>query len=98
MVLGPLASRFDPTILWALVRSVGFYPPGQLVELSDGSLAVVTSPDASDPARPNVRVVMDSSGVPFTPLEARHLRPLPADLSVKRALSADEYPEVPLAA
>ncbi len=98
MVLGPLAPRFDPVILWALVRSVGVYPPGQLLELSDGSLAVVTSPDAADPARPNVRVVMDSSGVPFTRLEARELRPLPPGLNVARVVCADEYPDVPLAA
>jgi HD-GYP domain-containing protein (c-di-GMP phosphodiesterase class II) len=98
MVVGPLAPRFDPVILWALVRSIGFYPPGQLVELSDGSLAVVISPDAADPARPNVRVVMDPSGVPFSAVEARELRPLPPDLSVRRALAGKEYPEVRLAA
>jgi HD-GYP domain-containing protein (c-di-GMP phosphodiesterase class II) len=98
MVLGPLARRFDPVILWALVRSVGIYPPGQLLELSDGSLAVVTSPDASDPARPNVRVVVDSSGVPFTRLEARELRPLPPELRVARVLRSEEYPDIPLAA
>jgi HD-GYP domain-containing protein (c-di-GMP phosphodiesterase class II) len=98
MMLGPLADRFDPIMLWALVHSVGFYPPGQLVELSDGRIAVVLAPDKEDLARPHVRVIMDECGVPFSPVEAKELRPLPAALSVARALAAHEYPEVPRAA
>jgi HD-GYP domain-containing protein (c-di-GMP phosphodiesterase class II) len=98
MALGPLADRFDPVVLWALVHSVGFYPPGQLVELSDGRTAVVLAPNKQDLARPHVRVIMDECGVPFSPVEAKELRPLPATLSVTRALAAHEYPEVPQAA
>ena len=98
MMLGPIASRFDPVMLWALVYSVGFYPPGQLVELSDGRTAVVLAPNKQDLARPHVRVIMDECGVPFSPVEAQELRPLPAALSVTRALAAHEYPEVQQAA
>ena len=98
MVLGPLAGRFDPALPWALVRSVGFYPPGQLVELSDGRTALVLAPNPDDPARPHVRVVLDECGVPFSAIEARELRPLPATLAVTRALRAAEYPELPQAA
>jgi HD-GYP domain-containing protein (c-di-GMP phosphodiesterase class II) len=98
MTLGPLAGRFDPVVLWALVSSVGFYPPGQLIELSDGRTAVVLAPDRQNLARPHVRVIMDECGVPFSPVEAQELRPLPAELSVTRALAAHEYPEVPKAA
>ncbi len=98
IMLGPIASCFDPVILWALVYSVGFYPPGQLVELSDGRTAVVLAPDRQDLARPHVRVIMDERGVPFSPAEAKELRPLPAALSVTRSLAAHEYPEEPLAA
>jgi HD-GYP domain-containing protein (c-di-GMP phosphodiesterase class II) len=98
MTLGPIAGRFDPVMLWALVHSVGFYPPGQLVELSDGRTAVVLAPNKQDLARPHVRVIMDECGVPFSSVEAKELRPLPASLSVVRALAAHEYPEVSQAA
>jgi HD-GYP domain-containing protein (c-di-GMP phosphodiesterase class II) len=98
MMLGPLAGRFEPVMLWTLTRTVGFYPPGQLVELSDGSVAAVLAPNRADLGRPHVRVVVDSGGVPFSPIEAKELRPIPATLGVRRALSADEYPVVPLAA
>jgi HD-GYP domain-containing protein (c-di-GMP phosphodiesterase class II) len=96
MMLGPYAARFDPAVLRALVHSVGFYPPGQLIELSNGATAVVLAPNKEDLSRPHVRVIMDECGVPFSPLEAKELRPLPATLSVARALAAHEYPAVPL--
>ncbi len=98
LMLGPLAGDFDPALLWALVRSVGFYPPGQLVELSDGRTAVVLAPNPDDLARPHARIVLDECGVPFSALEGEELRPLPATLAVRRALPAAEYPGLPAAA
>jgi hypothetical protein len=78
-------------MLWALVMSIGLYPPGQVVELDDTSLAVVLAPNPEDPARPHVRVLRAASGyVPDPPLE---LRPVPAGRSVRRALPASEYPQ-----
>jgi HD-GYP domain-containing protein (c-di-GMP phosphodiesterase class II) len=95
MMLGPLRKRFDPAMLWALVNTVGFYPPGQLVLLSDGTIAEVVAPNGADLARPHVRVVIQASGerVPVeTPIV---LRPLPPEMSVQRALKAEEYPVAP---
>jgi len=97
MVLGPLREHFDPALLWVLVQSVGFYPPGQLVELDDRSIAIVLAPDPEDPARPHVRVVTDAHGVrpAGEPVE---LHPVPHDRSIRRALPPEEYPAEPLAA
>jgi HD-GYP domain-containing protein (c-di-GMP phosphodiesterase class II) len=92
MMLGPLKSRFHPAMLWALVQTVGFYPPGQLVELDDGVLAAVLAPNAADPARPHLRPLFAPDGRRFEAGEAPDLRPLPADRSVKRALRGAEYP------
>ena len=95
MVLGPLAASFDKALLWALVQAVGFYPPGQMVELSNGDYALVLAPNPKDLGRPSVRIVVDRGGVPYTPLEAKTWKPLPETLSVKRALEAAEYPVLP---
>jgi HD-GYP domain-containing protein (c-di-GMP phosphodiesterase class II) len=65
MMLGPLKPRFHPAMLWALVQTVGFYPPGQLIELDDGMLAAVLAPNAEDLARPHVRPVIAPDGQPF---------------------------------
>lgn len=38
------SSRFDPALLSALIKLLGVYPPGTLVQLSEGSLGLVVSP------------------------------------------------------
>ena len=92
MMLGPLKSRFHPATLWALVHTVGFYPPSQLIELDDGSIAVVLAPHAADLARPHVRVLFAPGGRRLSPEELVDFKPLPAERSVKRALRGAEYP------
>jgi hypothetical protein len=95
MMLGPLRKRFDPAMLWALVNSVGFYPPGQLVRLDDGAIAEVMAPNAKDLARPHVRVVIDGAGSRLSAEAPLLYRPLPPERSVARPLKADEYPDAP---
>jgi HD-GYP domain-containing protein (c-di-GMP phosphodiesterase class II) len=95
MMLGPLRKKFDPAMLWALVNSVGFYPPGQLVRLDDGAIAEVMAPNAKDLARPHVRVVIDGAGNRLSTDAPLLYRPLPPERSVTRALKADEYPDAP---
>lgn len=95
MMLGPLRTKFEPAMLWALVRTVGLYPPGQMVELADGRIAIVLAPNPEDLARPHLRVVMDECGVPFSPIEAKEYKPLPATMAIRRALPASEYPQMP---
>jgi HD-GYP domain-containing protein (c-di-GMP phosphodiesterase class II) len=92
MMLGPLKSRFHPALLWALVQTVGFYPPGQLVELDDGAIAAVLAPNPKDLERPHVRVLPAPGAEPGRPLE---YRPLPPERAIKRALRGDEYPPDP---
>jgi HD-GYP domain-containing protein (c-di-GMP phosphodiesterase class II) len=92
MMLGPLRKRFDAAMLWALVQSVGFYPPGQLLQLDEGAIAVVLAPNAADLARPHVRVVRSAAGEMVSQDPPLEYRPLPPERSVLRALRADEYP------
>lgn len=92
MMLGPIKSRFHPAMLWALVQTVGFYPPGQLVELDDGTLGIVLAPNPKDLARPNVRPIIAPGGRRLAPGELPDLVPIPKERSVKRALRGAEYP------
>lgn len=52
---------FQPRILAALIRTLGLYPPGSEVILSDGRQAVVVSQGTS-PELPFIRVTHDESG------------------------------------
>jgi HD-GYP domain-containing protein (c-di-GMP phosphodiesterase class II) len=92
MMLGPLRSRFHAAMLWALVQTVGFYPTGQLVELDDGSLALVLAPNANDLARPHLKLLFSPRRERLKPEAAVELRPLPPERSVRRALRGEEYP------
>jgi HD-GYP domain-containing protein (c-di-GMP phosphodiesterase class II) len=53
-----LAGRyFDPDSITLFLRGVGLYPPGTVVELSDGSYAQVTRSNPNDPRRPEVEIL-----------------------------------------
>ncbi len=95
MVLGPLRSSFHPYALWALVQAVGLYPPGQLVEIQDGRIALVIAPNSEDLERPNVRIIARADRRRMGPEEREDLQPLPATMHIVRALRAEDYPEMP---
>jgi putative nucleotidyltransferase with HDIG domain len=52
--------QFDRHLVRRFTQLLGIYPPGNLVLLDDGSIAVVIQVHAPDPHRPRVRVIMDS--------------------------------------
>jgi HD-GYP domain-containing protein (c-di-GMP phosphodiesterase class II) len=93
MMLGPMRSRFDASMLWALVQTVGLYPPGSLLELSDGALAMVLAPNSEDLKRPRVRVLTDKDKNLLSWKKTYEWQPIPEDMTVVRALEAREYPE-----
>jgi putative nucleotidyltransferase with HDIG domain len=55
-------TRFDQHLVRRFSQLLGIYPPGNIVKLDTGALAVVLRTHAPDPARPAVRVVIDADG------------------------------------
>lgn len=53
---GQRRAQFDATVLTTFVRSVGIYPPGTVVALSNGSIGLVMSVNSSRPLKPTVLV------------------------------------------
>ncbi len=49
-----LRSRFDESLLKHMIRSLGIYPPGSIVQLSSGKYAIVISANPNKPLRPFV--------------------------------------------
>lgn len=70
MMLGEMSSRFDPTVIKALVASVPAYAPGSVVTLSNGSPAVVCNWRPDDPCRPRV-LPIEGLGAAINPAEDR---------------------------
>jgi putative nucleotidyltransferase with HDIG domain len=58
--------QFDQHLVRRFVQLLGIYPPGNLVKLDDGAIAVVTKVHAPDPYRPRVRVLIDPKGQRLT--------------------------------
>ena len=62
-------AQFDQNLVRRFVQLLGIYPPGNLVRISTGEVAVVLKVHAPDPYRPRVRVLFGPDGarldVPF---------------------------------
>jgi putative nucleotidyltransferase with HDIG domain len=57
--------QFDQHLVRRFVQLIGIYPPGNLVRLNTGEVAVVLKVYAPDPHRPQVRVLFGSNGEPL---------------------------------
>jgi putative nucleotidyltransferase with HDIG domain len=55
-------TQFDQNLVRRFVQLLGIYPPGNLVRLTTGEIAVVTEVHAPDPHRPRVRVLFANDG------------------------------------
>jgi len=56
-------SQLDQNLVRRFVQLLGIYPPGNLVRLSTGEVAVVLRVHAPDPHRPRVRVLFSADNV-----------------------------------
>jgi len=61
-ILSDNQRRFDPEIVKIFIRAMGLYPVGSLVLLSDGSIGRVISSSEEAPLRPEVIVLINSTG------------------------------------
>lgn len=70
--------RLDPVLVRTLIKVVGRFPPGSLVELDTGELAIVVAPGAGHTplARPRVLLITDEDGF-------RLDRPVVTDLGMR---------------
>jgi putative nucleotidyltransferase with HDIG domain len=59
-----IPERFDATLLKVFIQTVGIYPPGTLVRLTNGELALSIYPNAEDVTAPVVKVLREASGMP----------------------------------
>jgi putative nucleotidyltransferase with HDIG domain len=86
-------ARFDAQVLQAFIRMMGVYPPGSMVQLSDGRYAQVQVVNASRPLKPTLLVHEPGRSDP--PYAIVDLAQLP-DVSVQRSLRPDQLPRAVL--
>jgi HD-GYP domain-containing protein (c-di-GMP phosphodiesterase class II) len=91
ILLGPNRVNFDPAVLWAIIRTVGLYPAGTVMQTSSGHVVLSTSPNPADVMRPNCRVLVRPGGVTPGADEIETWEPMPASESVARVLRPEEH-------
>jgi putative nucleotidyltransferase with HDIG domain len=93
-------TQFDQHLVRRFVQLLGIYPPGNLVRLTTGEIAVVTNVHAPDPHRPRVRVLCSSDGTRLDLPYDRNLweaaRPGADQDAIVGPLDPDEYGIDPL--
>lgn len=56
LMFAKLRSKFDPKLLSAFIRCLGVYPPGTIVQLSNGFIGMVSTVNTAHPMKPIVAV------------------------------------------
>ena len=87
LVLGPLGELHPPALRAALVRTVGVYPPGQVVRLDDGTLARVCAAHPENPEHPYIEQTTIDETAP-----THGVTELPPDRHIVEALPRDRWP------
>ena len=92
--------QFDQHLVRRFTQLLGIYPPGNLVRLDNGDLAVVVAVHAPEPYRPRVKVVVSGAGERLvTPVEINLWEAppgTPGPTSVTASLDPAEYAIDPL--
>ncbi len=53
-MFGKEQNRWDPTLLARFIKHLGVFPPGSIVQLSNGAIGLVFAVNRADPLRPSV--------------------------------------------
>lgn len=54
LMFAKLRSKFDPKLIQILIRCLGVYPPGTIVQLSNGVIGMIATVNANKPMKPLV--------------------------------------------
>lgn len=82
------SAAFEPELLQAFIKSLGVYPPGSFVSLSDGSIGLVVETNSTDLLKPVL--MLHDPGVPRQEALLIDLRD--ADLAINGVVSPAKLP------
>jgi HD-GYP domain-containing protein (c-di-GMP phosphodiesterase class II) len=91
LLLGPMRVNFDPAVLWSLVRTVGLYPAGTVLQTASNHLVIVTSPNPKDVTRPFCRVLVRPDGGAPPEDAPERWEPMPDTEHAERVLKPEEH-------
>jgi putative nucleotidyltransferase with HDIG domain len=90
LIFAQMRNQFDNKVLMPFIRMMGVYPPGSVVELTDGRLALVVSVNAARPLKPNV--IIHEPSVPRDEALVEDLEQN-GELGIRRSLKPLQLPK-----
>ena len=90
-LMGPTRVQFDPAVLWAMVRTLGLYPAGSLLQTASGAIALSMSPNPDDLRRPTCRLLVDADGITLPEDSPEFWEPMPPTESVVRVIRPEDF-------
>jgi HD-GYP domain-containing protein (c-di-GMP phosphodiesterase class II) len=90
-LLGPNRVHFDPAVLWALVRTIGLYPPGSVLMTDSNHVVLSVSPNPDDLRRPFCRVLLRPDGTAEPEHHPVSWDPMPPEEHVANVLRPEEH-------
>jgi putative nucleotidyltransferase with HDIG domain len=84
--------QFDQNLVRRFTQLLGIYPPGNLVRLDDGAIAVVMAVHAPDPYKPRVKVVVTAAGERLERPFEINLFDMPAEAAGPKSVTASLDP------
>jgi hypothetical protein len=91
LVLNRKGRHFDPGVVWALIKTVGFYPAGTVMLTESGYVTLSLSPNPRDLGRPHCRVLLRPDSSLPDPESPEVQDPMPAGQEVARTLAPEEF-------
>jgi HD-GYP domain-containing protein (c-di-GMP phosphodiesterase class II) len=73
LYLDAQAGAFDGNLVERVIRCLGVYPVGSLVELNTGERGIVVAPNRSDTLKPTIRLILSRDGLPLVRGPVIHL-------------------------
>ena len=90
LIFAQMRHQFDNKVMMPFIRMMGVYPPGSVVELSDGRMALVVSVNAVRPLKPNV--IIYEPRVPRDEALVEDLEVM-IDIGIRRSLRPLQLPK-----
>ncbi len=94
LIFSQMRDRHDNTVLAAFIRMMGVYPPGSVLQLSDGRHALVVSVNSARPLKP--RVLVHDTGIAREEALILDLEHAPT-AAIRRSLRPDQLPREAMA-
>jgi hypothetical protein len=91
LMLRQEVAKFDVAAVWGLLRAVGHYPAGTLLESKDGFVVLSIGPDPEDSRRPHCQVLVRPDGSSPPEDAPEYWTPMPASDAIARVITPEEF-------